>query len=109
MVQSFTNKAGMLLLGGTLMVAGCAGGPITTREMGAGIGAVGGAAVGGIIGSAVGNPVAGALIGSGVGLGAGALVGDQLQGQQNQNNRQDAQIRQNQNEIDRLRRERGEY
>ena len=109
MVQSFTNKAGMLLLGGTLMVAGCAGGPITTREMGAGIGAVGGAAVGGIIGSAVGSPVAGALIGGGVGLGAGALVGDQLQGQQNQNNRQDAQIRQNQNEIDRLRRERGEY
>ena len=109
MVQSFTNKAGMLLLGGTLIVAGCAGGPITTREMGAGIGAVGGAAVGGIIGSAVGSPVAGALIGGGVGLGAGALVGDQLQGQENQNNRQDAQIRQNQNEIDRLRRERGEY
>ena len=109
MVQSFTNKAGMLLLGGTLMVAGCAGGPITTREMGAGIGAVGGAAVGGIIGSAVGSPVAGALIGGGVGLGAGALVGDQLQGQQNQNARQDAQIRQNQYEIDRLRRERGEY
>jgi len=109
MVQSFTNRAGMLLLGGTLMVAGCAGGPITTREMGAGIGAVGGAAVGGIIGSAVGSPVAGALIGGGVGLGAGALVGDQLQGQQNQNARQDADIRQNQNEIDRLRRERGEY
>jgi hypothetical protein len=42
-------------------------------------------------------------------LGAGALVGDQLQGQQNQNARQDADIRQNQNEIDRLRRERGEY
>ena len=109
MTQSFTNKAPMLLLAGTLMVAGCAGGPITTREMGAGIGAVGGAAVGGIIGSAVGSPVAGALIGGGVGLGAGALVGDQLQGQQNQNARQDADIRQNQNEIDRLRRERGEY
>jgi hypothetical protein len=42
-------------------------------------------------------------------LGAGALVGDQLQGQKNQNARQDADIRQNQNEIDRLRRERGEY
>ena len=116
MTQSFTNKAPMLLLAGTLMVAGCAGGPITTREMGAGIGAVGGAAVGGIIGSAVGSPVAGALIGGGVGLGAGALVGDQLQGQENLNARQDEAIRQNQretnrqqNEIDRLRRERGEY
>jgi len=109
MVGSLINKSPMLLLAGTLMVAGCAGGPITTREMGAGIGAVGGAAVGGIIGSAVGSPVAGALIGGGVGLGAGALVGDQLQGQENQNARQDAEIRQNQNEIDRLRRERGDY
>ena len=45
-----------------------------------------------------------------------ALVGDQLQGQQNQNTQQDSQIRNNQAEIDRqryelerLRRERGEY
>jgi hypothetical protein len=49
-------------------------------------------------------------------LGAGALVGDQMQGQNNQNIRQDEQIRQNQretdrqqNEIDRLRQQRGEY
>ena len=116
MVQSFTNKAGMLLLGGTLMVAGCAGGPLTTREKGAGIGAVGGAVAGGLIGAAVGHPGAGAAIGGGLGLGAGALIGDQMQGQENQNSRQDADIRQNQlerdrqqNEIDRLRRERGEY
>ena len=116
MAQSLTNKAGMLLLGGMLMVAGCAGGPLTTREKGAGIGVLGGAATGGIIGSAVGNPVAGALIGGAVGLGAGALIGDQIQGQQNQSARQDADIRQNQlerdrqqNEIDRLREQRREY
>ena len=36
--------------------AGCAGGSLTTREKGAGIGALGGAAAGGIIGSAVGHP-----------------------------------------------------
>ena len=71
----------------TLIGTGCAGGSLTTREKGAGIGALGGAAVGGIIGSAVGHPGAGAAIGGGLGLGAGALIGDQLQGQENQNYR----------------------
>jgi phage tail tape-measure protein len=92
-----------------LLGVGCAGGPLTTREKGAGIGALGGAAAGGIIGSAVGHPVAGALIGGGLGLGAGALIGDQMQGQENRNYEQDRQIRRNQAEIDRLRREREEY
>jgi phage tail tape-measure protein len=116
MVQSLIHKSPMLLLAGTLMVIGCAGGPLTTREKGAGIGTVGGAVAGGLIGAAVGHPAAGALIGGGVGLGAGALIGDQMQGQQNQNYRQDEDIRQNrletnrqQNEIERLRRQRGEY
>jgi len=53
--------------------------PMTTRETGAAIGAVGGAAAGGIIGSAVGHPGAGAAIGGTLGLGAGALIGDQIQ------------------------------
>ena len=116
MIGSLMNKSPMLLLAGTLLVAGCAGGPLTTREKGTGIGAVGGAAVGGIIGSAVGSPVAGALIGAGVGAGAGALIGDQLQGQQNQSAAQNDEIRRNQlesdrqqAEINRLKRERGEY
>ena len=105
-----------LLLAAAVFVSGCAGGPLTTREKGAGIGALGGAAVGGLIGSAVGHPAAGAAIGGGLGLGAGALVGDQLQGQDQQNYRQDEEIRGNQAEIDRqryemerLRRQRGEY
>ncbi len=41
---------------GTTLLAGCAGGALTTREKGAGIGALGGAAAGGIIGSAVRHP-----------------------------------------------------
>jgi phage tail tape-measure protein len=105
-----------ILLAGAVFVSGCAGGSLTTREKGAGIGALGGAAVGGLIGSAVGHPAAGAAIGGGLGLGAGALVGDQLQGQEQQNYRQDEEIRGNQAEIDRqryelerLRRQRGEY
>jgi phage tail tape-measure protein len=116
MVGSLMNKTPMLLLVGTLMVAGCAGGSLTTREKGAGIGAVGGAVAGGLIGAAVGHPGAGAAIGGGLGLGAGVLVGDQMQGQDNQNTTQDENIRQNQLEIDRqqrelerLRRERAEY
>jgi len=72
----------VLLFATLILVAGCAGGSLTTREKGAGIGALDGAAAGGIIGAAVGHPGAGAAIGGVLGLGAGALVGDQLQGQE---------------------------
>lgn len=89
---------------GTLM-AGCAGGALTTREKGAGIGAVGGAAAGGLIGAAVRHPGLGAAIGGGLGLGAGALIGDQLQGRENQAYEQDQAISRNQQEIERQRRE----
>ncbi len=112
----FATGTTMLLLAGVLFVGGCAGGPLTTREKGAGIGALGGAAAGGLIGAAVGHPGAGAAIGGGLGLGAGALVGDQLQGHENTNYRQQQQIQSNQSqvnrnrqEIDRLRRQQGEY
>src|SRR5207245_3472579 len=110
--QKLIRKAPVLLLAGTLAIVGCAGGPLTTREKGAGIGTLGGAAAGGLIGAAVGHPAAGAAIGGGLGLGAGALIGDQLQGQEYQNYRQDQQIRRNQyetarnrQEIERLRRQ----
>ncbi len=63
-----------------ITAAGCAGGSLTTREKGAGIGALGGAAVGGLVGNANGHPGAGAAIGGAVGLGAGALIGDYMQG-----------------------------
>jgi outer membrane lipoprotein SlyB len=99
------TKASMLLLAGILFGSGCAGGPLTTREKGAGIGALGGAAAGGLIGAAVGRPGAGAAIGGGLGLGAGALVGDQLQGHENTNYRQQQQIQRNQADIERNRQE----
>ena len=95
----------VVLVVSAITVSGCAGGPLTTREKAAGIGTLGGAAAGGIIGSAVGRPAAGALIGGGLGLGAGALIGDQLQGQEIQNQRQDRQIQSNQAELDRQRQE----
>ncbi len=114
--KKMLSGASMLLLAGTLLITGCAGGPLTTREKGAGIGALGGALAGGLVGAAVGHPGAGAAIGGGLGLGAGALVGDQLQGHENTNYQQQQQINRNQAEtqrnrqdIERLRRQQNEY
>ena len=74
---------GIAVLSLTAAIAtGCAGGPMTSREKGAGIGAVGGAAAGGLIGTAFGRPGMGAAIGAGTGLVGGALIGDYMQGQQ---------------------------
>ncbi|HJX10948.1 MAG TPA: OmpA family protein [Candidatus Binatia bacterium] len=89
----------LLLLLIVMVVAGCAGGELTTREKGAGIGALGGAAAGGIIGAAVGHPGAGAAIGGALGLGTGALIGDQLQGQENKQKEQQKAIDQQRAEI----------
>src|SRR6266702_8819945 len=100
MKQTLTTFFATVLL---VSAVGCSGGPMATREKGAGIGALGGAAAGGLIGAAVGHPGAGAAIGGGLGLGAGALVGDQLQGHENTNYRQQQQINRNQAEIERNR------
>ncbi len=107
---------GVALVAMTVSLAGCSGGPISTREKGAGIGALGGAAAGGLIGSAVGRPGVGAAVGGALGLGAGALIGDQLQGHENTNYQQQQQINRNQAELDRqrqdiqrLQRQRTEY
>ena len=67
------------------VLAGCAGGEITTREKGAGIGALGGAAAGGLIGAAVGRPGVGAAVGGVLGLGTEVYfqagnAGDRAQG-----------------------------
>jgi len=102
MINKFvTGRLNIVLLSGAILIGGCAGGPLTTREKGAGIGALGGAAAGGLIGSAVGHPGLGAAVGGGLGLGTGALIGDQLQGQENQNYRQEQEIRRNQSDINR--------
>ena len=102
MKRTSTITVGFCLLSA---VAGCSSGGLTTREKGAGIGALGGAAVGGIIGAAVGRPGAGAAIGGALGLGSGALVGDQLQGQEQKQSEQQRQIDANQAELERQRRD----
>ena len=102
-MKSNNFSAGALVVAGFLFVSGCAGGELTTREKGAGIGALGGAAAGGIVGAAVGHPGAGAAIGGALGLGAGALVGDQLQGQENKQKEQQKAIDQQRGEIEKNR------
>src|SRR5437764_5315935 len=102
MKQTLTTFFATVLL---VSAVGCSGGPMSTREKGAGIGAVGGAAAGGLVGAAVGHPGAGAAVGGALGLGAGALVGDQMQGQENTNYQQQQQINRNQADIERNRRE----
>ncbi len=92
----------ILLIG---VFAGCAGGPITTREKGGLIGAGLGAGTGAIIGSTIGHAAVGAAIGGPVGLIAGALIGDQLLGQEQRQYDQQRIIDSNQAEIERLRRE----
>ena len=87
------------------VLGACAGGPLTTREKGLGIGALGGAAVGGIIGSTVGHPGAGAVIGGVLGAGAGGLIGDQLQGQENRQDDLDRRIQEQQRIIHEQRRQ----
>ena len=82
-----------------VVTSGCAGGSLSTREKGAGIGALGGAAAGGAIGSAVGHPGIGAAVGGTLGLGAGALIGDQLQGQEIKQTEQQKAIDQQRAEI----------
>lgn len=114
--QKVLRGTAITFLAGAVLLTGCAGGPLSTREKGAGIGALGGAAAGGIVGAAVGHPGAGAAIGGALGLGAGALVGDQLQGheitnyqQQQQINRNQAEINRNRQDIQRLQRKSTEY
>ena len=102
-MKSNNFSTGALVIAGFLIVSGCAGGELTTREKGAGIGALGGAAAGGIVGAAVGHPGAGAAIGGVLGLGAGALFGDQLQGQENKQKEQQKALDQQRAELEKNR------
>ena len=83
--------------------------PLSTREKGAAIGTFTGAGLGAIIGSATGNAGAGAGIGAAIGLIGGALVGDQMQARQKQEDdlqsrmaAQDAEIQRQNIELQRL-------
>jgi uncharacterized protein YcfJ len=89
---------GLLMLVGLI---GCSGQPLTTREkstlLGGGLGGVGGT----IIGAATDEPGAGAAIGTVLGAGGGFLVGNELQNNQIQERRTEAQLGQQQHEIER--------
>ena len=76
--------------------------PLTTREKATGVGALGGAAAGGIIGATVGHPAAGALVGGALGAGAGALIGDNMQRNEQIQADQQRQIDRNRAETERL-------
>ncbi|GEM_PF-679133 len=80
---SYARKSlGAVLLGATLLLAGCAGVPLTTREKGTLAGGALGAGAGALVGAAAGAPGAGAAIGGVLGAGGGYLVGNHLQNEQ---------------------------
>ena len=89
MKKTVTTVSTILL---TLFFLGCSE-PLTTREKGAGIGTLAGAGLGAIIGSATGN------------AGGGALIGDQMQARQKQEQDLQQQMAAQQAEIDRANRE----
>jgi Glycine zipper len=94
----------VLLISLATFFLGCSE-PLTTREKGAGIGTFTGAGVGAIIGSATGNAGAGAGIGAAVGLIGGAVIGDQMQARQKQEQDLQRQIAAQQAQIDQANRE----
>ena len=58
-----------------LLISGCYGQPLSTREKGTLAGGVLGGGTGAIIGAAVGHPGAGAAIGGALGAGTGMMIG----------------------------------
>ena len=96
---------GALSLVATLVLAGCSGQPLSTREKGTLGGGVLGAGTGALIGGAVGHPGAGAAIGGVLGAGTGYAVGNSLQNQEVSSQQQGNQIEYQQREIQSQRRQ----
>jgi osmotically inducible lipoprotein OsmB len=71
-----------LTMGAAMLLAGCSGAPLTTREKGTLLGGAVGAGGGAIIGSTVGAPGAGAAIGGALGAGTGYVIGNQMQNEE---------------------------
>jgi len=69
-----------------MLVAGCSGAPLTTREKGTLLGGAIGAGGGAIVDSTVGAPGAGAAIGGALGAGTGYVIGNHLQNEQYRRN-----------------------
>ena len=96
---------GALSLVATLVLAGCSGQPLSTREKGTLGGGVLGAGTGALIGGSVGHPGAGAAIGGVLGAGTGYAVGNSLQNQEVNSQQQGNQIEYQQREIQSQRRQ----
>src|SRR5262245_1576833 len=95
-----------LIIAMVLMLAGCAGGPISSREKTTLGGAALGAGAGALIGEATDHsPGKGALIGGALGGLGGALVGGETQANENELAAQQRRVDEQQYELDRQRRE----
>src|SRR5438445_42761 len=86
----------LVAVGAALLVAGCSGQPLSTREKGTLVGGGLGAATGAIIGAAVGAPGAGAAIGGAIGGVGGFAVGNSMQNNENVQAQTQGQIQQQQ-------------
>ncbi len=103
-IKSVIEKG--LLFAIVLTLAGCAGGPLTTRERTTLGGAALGAGAGAIIGEATDtSPGTGALIGGALGGLGGALAGGGMQSQEGQLAEHQRELERQQYELDRQRRE----
>ena len=86
-------------------IFGCEGQPLSTCEKGTLAGGGLGAATGAIIGAATGSPGAGAAIGGLLGTGTGFLAGNEFQNREVHQKQIEAQLREQQAEIEWQRRE----
>ena len=111
-MRNFQISKAAILLAALILVPGCYGQPLSTREKGTLAGGGLGAGAGAIIGSALGHPGAGAAIGGALGVGTGMLIGNELQNNeiaqrytQHRVSRQQRELRGQRQEIERLRAE----
>ena len=98
-------KTIILVIVGAFLISGCAAGNPTKRELGGLLGAASGAGLGAVIGNQSGNLGKGAAIGGVAGGLGGLLLGDQLQGRDQQQSEQEQQLHEQQLELDILKRE----
>jgi hypothetical protein len=93
----------LVAMAAILLVAGCSGEPLSTREKGTLLGGGIGAATGAIIGAAVGAPGAGAAIGGAIGGVGGFAVGNSMQNNENAQAQTQSQMQQQQQQLEQQR------
>jgi uncharacterized protein YcfJ len=106
-MDSVIRRAITIVLAAVMVLSmfGCEGQPLSTREKGTLAGGGLGAATGAIIGAATGSPGAGAAIGGLLGAGTGFLAGNEFQNREIHEEQIESQLRAQQAEIERQRRE----